>query len=189
MARNGRNGGNRHVLAPPADHLLLRGGTPSVFHQRHIGRCCDHRAIVADEGLHRHAVERASPYGSQVGSHSLWTGLDGRGYRWNRNRSGSGRGDIPGRPWTQLGDLRIRRLGVRVAPGALRKPLCRMGFCRVRVETDDPWPASARRLVRTDQSPTSVADGNRTVTRFSGPGLIPPHEKAPTLTGPSPLTR
>jgi hypothetical protein len=26
-----------------------------------------------------------------------------------------------GRPWTPLGDLRIRRLGVRVAPGALPK--------------------------------------------------------------------
>ncbi len=37
--------------------VLLRNATPSVFHQRHIGRCCDHRAMLADEDLHRHAVE------------------------------------------------------------------------------------------------------------------------------------
>jgi hypothetical protein len=33
-----------------------------------------------------------------------------------------------GLPWTRLGDLRIRRLGVRVPPGVPRKPLHREGF-------------------------------------------------------------
>jgi len=31
--------------------------TLSVFHQRHIGRCCDHRAFASNEDLHRHAAE------------------------------------------------------------------------------------------------------------------------------------
>lgn len=30
---------------------------PSVLHRRDVGRCCDHRAIVPDEDLHRHANE------------------------------------------------------------------------------------------------------------------------------------
>jgi dihydrofolate reductase len=37
--------------------IRLRNATPSVFHQHHIGRCCDHRAMFADEELHRHAAE------------------------------------------------------------------------------------------------------------------------------------
>jgi len=36
----------------------LRHATPSLFHQRHVGRCCDHRSgIVPDEDIHRHAAE------------------------------------------------------------------------------------------------------------------------------------
>lgn len=35
----------------------LRDATSSVFHQRHLDGCCDHRAILADEELHRHAVD------------------------------------------------------------------------------------------------------------------------------------
>ena len=61
--------------------------------------------------------------GSQVGSHSLWTGVDGCGRRWNCKPCVSGCVDGCGRPWTPLGDLRIRRLGVRVPPGVPRKPL------------------------------------------------------------------
>src|SRR5262245_11936664 len=47
-------------LAAELDCSLASGGrhaTPSVFHQRHIGRICDHRAISPDEDLHRHAAE------------------------------------------------------------------------------------------------------------------------------------
>jgi hypothetical protein len=47
--------------------------------------------------------ERAT-FGSQVGSHSRWPPADRR---------------VRGHPRTRLGHLRIRRLGVRVAPGAL----------------------------------------------------------------------
>jgi hypothetical protein len=35
--------------------------------------------------------------------------------------------DTPGRPWTPLGDLGLRRLGVRVAPGALQQVPSRQG--------------------------------------------------------------
>jgi len=49
--------------------------------------------------------------------------LDGRGPGWNRNHSAGGRMHSCGRPGTPLGHLRIRRLGVRVAPGALQKDL------------------------------------------------------------------
>ena len=48
----------------------------------------------------------ANAVGSQVGSQPLWTAADGCG-----------------RLWTPLVDLRIRRLGVRVPPGVLTKPL------------------------------------------------------------------
>jgi hypothetical protein len=39
--------------------------------------------------------------------------------------------------WTSLGDLRIRRLGVRVAPGAPRKALVEQISARMRVPP--PW--------------------------------------------------
>src|SRR5947209_7014847 len=55
----GRAGTSRSCHSDPAPSgcLLLRNATPLVLHQRHVGRCCDHRAIPADEDLHRHAVE------------------------------------------------------------------------------------------------------------------------------------
>src|ERR1700675_4308849 len=40
---------------PPA--VLLRNATSSVFHQRHIDGCCDHRAITPDEDLFRNGAE------------------------------------------------------------------------------------------------------------------------------------
>jgi len=55
--------------------------------------------------------------------------LDGRGPGWNRNHSAGGRMHSCGRPGTPLGHLRIRRLGVRVAPGALQKDLVDGNFC------------------------------------------------------------
>ena len=39
----------------------------------------------------------------------------------------SGSADAHGHTWTGLGDLRIRRLGVRVAPGALMQPVKQKG--------------------------------------------------------------
>jgi dihydrofolate reductase len=46
------------VIRP--ETLRLRGGTASVLDQRHVGGCCDHRAVSADEELHRHAAENLS---------------------------------------------------------------------------------------------------------------------------------
>ena len=57
--------------------------------------------------------------GSQVGSHSLRTTVDGHGRPWTRKPVVPGRVDACGHSRSALGDLRIRRLGVRVAPGAL----------------------------------------------------------------------
>ena len=39
------------------DGPLETDATPSVLHQRTLDGCCDHRAIPADEDLHRHAIE------------------------------------------------------------------------------------------------------------------------------------
>jgi len=130
-----------------------------------------------DISLHLVAREklRKISAGSQVGSHSRWMTLDGRGQRWRRQQSARGRMHSCGRPRIPLGHLRIRRLGVRVAPGAQGKS---PGTCR---------SAADERAFRIDQSPRSFTDGNRSVTRFSGPGLIPAQENAPTLTGRSPV--
>jgi dihydrofolate reductase len=42
---------------PARDRTVPRHATPSVFHQRHIDGCCDHREGIVDEDLHRHAAE------------------------------------------------------------------------------------------------------------------------------------
>ena len=70
--------------------------------------------------------------GSQVGSHSLWTGVDGCGRLWNRKPVVLGCVDGCGRLWTRLGDLRIRRLFVdcvaserRAIPRCHRDPAAR----------------------------------------------------------------
>ncbi len=57
--------------------------------------------------------------GSQVGSHSGWTEAVVCGRWWNRKAIAEPSKDGWGRRWTPLGDLRIRRLGVRVPPGVL----------------------------------------------------------------------
>ena len=59
--------------------------------------------------------------GSQVGSHSLRIRVDGCGCRWTRNPCAATLLDSCGRRWTGCGDLRIRRLGVRVPPGVPRE--------------------------------------------------------------------
>ncbi len=53
--------------------------------------------------------------GSQVGSHSLWTCPDGCG-----------------RPWTQLGDLRIKRLGGSSPSGCTNETPARAGISVIR---------------------------------------------------------
>ena len=45
------------VLPGTPSAVLLRNATPSVFHQRHIGRVLRSSCNIADEDLHRHAVE------------------------------------------------------------------------------------------------------------------------------------
>ncbi len=46
-----------------------------------------------------------------------------------------------GYPWTARGDLRIRRLGVRVPPGVPLKPLGREGFRLSTGQLDNLWTA------------------------------------------------
>jgi hypothetical protein len=70
----------------------------------------------------------ASGSGSQVGSHWRWIAADGCGRRWTRKPLVPGCVDGCGHLWTPLGDLRIRRLGVRVPPGVPRNPLRCNGF-------------------------------------------------------------
>src|SRR5262245_6426625 len=43
--------------SPLASAVLSRNETPSVFHQRHAGRVLRSSVMIADEDLHRHAVE------------------------------------------------------------------------------------------------------------------------------------
>jgi hypothetical protein len=57
--------------------------------------------------------EQGPRLGSQVGSHSVWTAMDGCGRRWTRRPCISSCVDGCGLPRTPLGDLRIRRLGIR----------------------------------------------------------------------------
>ncbi len=84
------------------------------------------------------------PRGSQVGSHSPWTCVDGYGRRWNRKPVVPGCVDVGGHPWTPVGDLRIRRLGVRVPPGVLLRPLRRKGFrCSGVAQVACPVPLGA----------------------------------------------
>ena len=41
---------------------------PSLFHQRHLDGCCDHRAMIADEALHRrYRLEAREPAGLRRG--------------------------------------------------------------------------------------------------------------------------
>jgi hypothetical protein len=61
--------------------------------------------------------------------------VDGAGLQWNPKPPVPARMDTPGPPWTPLGDLRIRRLGVRVAPGALLVPLVEAVSERMRLPT------------------------------------------------------
>jgi hypothetical protein len=68
--------------------------------------------------------------GSQVGSHSLRTPVDNPGREWNQEPLSPGEMDFRGQFWTPRGDLRIRRLGVRVPPGVPQKPLRKRGFRR-----------------------------------------------------------
>jgi len=69
--------------------------------------------------------------GSQSGSQPLWTPMDLEAFD-------SG---LCGRLWTRLGDLRIRRLGIRVPPGVPTIPLARKGFRLLADEFDDVWSA------------------------------------------------
>ena len=85
-------------------------------------------ALVPDGRSSCHLADLAPALGSQVGSHSSWTCVDSCGRWWNRKPSVPGRADTHGRLWTRLGDLRIRRLGVRVPPGVLLEPMWCMGF-------------------------------------------------------------
>jgi len=57
--------------------------------------------------------------------------MDSCGHRWRWKPAVPARMDTNGRPWTPLGDLRIRRLGVRVPPGVPREAPVQAGFRRV----------------------------------------------------------
>jgi len=81
------------------------------------------------EGLDAPVAGQTS--GSQVGSHPAWIAVDGGGPGWSRRPATPGRMDSCGCLRTPLGDLRIRRLGVRVTPGALGKPLVDGGLLPV----------------------------------------------------------
>ena len=72
-----------------------------------------------------------------------------------------------GRPGTPLGDLRIRRLGVRVAPGALLKPLHErvVSVCRTR-RPSDGWEPFAPSTTSIRQ--ISSASGARSTCRYVG---------------------
>ena len=82
---------------------------------------------LADQYLEVAAPRLELRSGSQVGSHSLWTAVDGCGRRWSRNPFVWGCVDGCGRAWTRRVDLRIRRLGVRVSPGVLREVPAQVG--------------------------------------------------------------
>ena len=69
----------------------------------------------------RVACARMAWDGSQAGSHPEWICADGCGLWWTRRPIIPGSVDSARRLWTGLGYLRIRRLGVRVAPGALQQ--------------------------------------------------------------------
>jgi hypothetical protein len=73
--------------------------------------------------------------GSQVGSQTLWTAVDGCGRPWTRKPPVPTSVDGCGLLWTPLGDLRIRRLGVRVPPS-------------VRSETSKEYADAPARLLR-----------------------------------------
>ena len=82
------------------------------------------------------SVCRSAPASALAGSHLGWTAavLYGRGWTWKPSIPGCV--DGYGHPRTPLGHLRIRRLGVRVAPGAPTESLAVAGdlMCRVLVE-------------------------------------------------------
>ena len=71
------------------------------------------RQFMGGYGSKRHCCTApvSALAGSQVGSHSLWTCVDGCGRLWNRKPVVPTCVDGCGHPWTRLGDLRIRRLG------------------------------------------------------------------------------
>jgi hypothetical protein len=63
--------------------------------------------------------------------------------------------DDRGHRWTRLGDLRIRRLGIRVLPGVLKKPPLRWGLSSP-AEFDAPVAFVGPRLGREVSSPDTV---------------------------------
>ena len=117
-----RNGGSPERGHSRHDHSIREpaGGSGQAMHApSFVGRCGSL------------ATPRASGSGSQVGSHSLWTCVDGCGRLWNREPLFPACVDGCGRLWTRLGDLRIRRLGVRVPPGVPSESPQQQGFRRV----------------------------------------------------------
>ena len=85
--------------------------------------------------------------GSQVGSHSPWTAPDGRGRLWTRKPALPRQIDTHRHPWTPLGDLRIRRLGVRVPPRVQENRCGTTDATRCRTDgPSDIWEPFARRI-------------------------------------------
>ncbi len=84
--------------------------------------------------------------------------MDGCGRLWTGRPSVPGCVDACGRLWTLLGDLRIRRLGVRVPPGVLLKSLCRKGFMSKLVRRlSDVWEPFATESCKSGWTPTDLS--------------------------------
>ena len=63
--KRARRRGGRRVKAQFAtlhnSVILLRDATPSVFINVTLDGSCDHRVMIADEELHRHAIRTFAP--------------------------------------------------------------------------------------------------------------------------------
>ena len=102
--------------------LSIRQSAPQPDIPRHIW-------VVAEASISAATSLASVLAGSQVGSHVGWTAAVACGLWWNRKPLAEPCMDGCGHPRTPLGHLRFRRLGVRVAPGALGKRPGR-GRCR-----------------------------------------------------------
>ena len=90
------------------------------------------------------------PAGSQVGSHSLWTRVDGCGRWWTRKPCAATLLDSCGRWWTGRGDLRVRRpAGSSPSGRAERNPRDGGGSGVLGVQgSSDAWERFYRRRPR-----------------------------------------
>ena len=89
--------------------------------------------------------------------------MDGCGRLWTGRPFVSGCVDGCGRLWTLLVHLRIRRLGIRVPPGVLLRPLLWRGFLLSPAEFDASRLVSRPRLGREVSSPDVIESSDEIV--------------------------